>query len=484
MGTGMETALLFDSRVLDGPQISGGWLRAPEQPLPYRGVAYLPTDLRPGFLYVQPSPLSWGAGYERQRESLERLRRRGACTVILDSVPEAVPEGLAVYLSPDTSHALAELAVLARHRLSHPLICVTGSVGKSTTKRGLAALLSRLGPTHESQRNFNHYHGVLLSLAATPADALFSVLEFSSDLPRFTLPKALIAAPDLAVITDIQFDHTDCYPSLEAIADQKALLFRGLQPGGAVVLNRDSHLFPRLLAAARAYGVDEVVSFGSSSLADISLLNWMPGPEFSDVEVLYRGRRLFYRLSIPGRHNVINSLAMLASLAGLGLDPEPCLPALASLASLPRHCSVESVAIPGGAVWVLDDSFSSNPASLRAALEMLTLRSAGQPGRRLLVLGAIDELGDLSDELHASLADSIMRFGIDRVYAYGSHVRHTCAALPSERVALHTTQADALREALICDLRPGDWLLLKFSRHSTLADHLWPALRNLGTRSP
>jgi len=477
--------LLFDSQIFDGVQITGGWLRAPDRVLDYQGIAYLPTDLGPGFVYIQPSSPSWSDGYEKQRESLERLRKRGAITVVLDTLPEDIPEGLAVFVCPDTTLALAELATVARSRAQSPLVCVTGSVGKSTTKRGVAALLSLLGATHESQRNFNHYQGVLLSLAAIPSGTAYSVLEFSSDLPRFTLPKAMIAAPDLAVVTDIQFDHTDCYPSLAAIADQKSLLFRGLRPGGKVVLNRDSPYFSRLAAAAYAYGACEVISFGTSPMADLSLVGWSPEAEGSAVEAVHRGRRIAYQLGIPGKHNVLNSLAMLSVLVALGLDPQPCLPALAELASLPRHCSLQSIDLPGGQIHILDDSFSSNPASLRSALEtlaLLTVPGSGVlSGRRLLVLGAIDELGERSEELHVSLAEPIMRFGIDRVYAYGDQARHTCAALPASTVALHTLSAAELRDALLADLRPEDWLILKFSRHSNLGERLWPALRSLST---
>jgi UDP-N-acetylmuramoyl-tripeptide--D-alanyl-D-alanine ligase len=176
---------------------------------------------------------------------------------------------------------------------------------------------------------------------------------------------------------------------------------------------------------------------------------------------------------------------MLSVLVALGLDPQTCLPALAELSSLPRHCSLQSIDLPGGQIQILDDSFSSNPASLRSALETLALLtvagSGAMSGRRLLVLGAIDELGERSEELHVSLADPIMRFGIDRVYAYGDQARHTCAALPASTVALHTLSAAELRDALLADLRPEDWLILKFSRHSNLGERLWPALRSLST---
>lgn len=476
--------LLLDSQTLSGGRISGGWLQPPSQLLRYQNIAYLTGDLKPGGLFVQPSPHFWGPNYEWDRESLEQLQQRGASTVILDQLPASLPHGLAVYLTPDTTVALAELAIAARNASPAPRVCVTGSVGKSTTKRGIAALLAQLGCVHESQRNFNHYQGVLLSLAALPQKADFAVLEFSSDAPRNTLPKAMIAAPHLAVITDIQYDHTDCYPTLEAIADQKSLLFRGLQPGSPAVLNRDSPYFERMATAAISYGAAEIISFGTSPLADVRLASWSTDQGGSQVEVELRGRPLRYRLKLPGRHNVINSLAMLAAVGGLGLDPEPCLPALATLESLQRHCLEQELPLNGGSLHLIDDSFSANPASLRAALDTLDLRAGPAGGRRLLVLGEIDELGRRSDALHAGLADPILRYGIDRVFAHGRQTRHTCAALPPERVAVQTDDAEALQQALLEELRPGDWLLLKFSRHSSLGRGLRQALRQLNAVAP
>jgi UDP-N-acetylmuramoyl-tripeptide--D-alanyl-D-alanine ligase len=476
--------LLLDSLTLSGAPISGDWWQPPPQPLRYTGIAYRSHDLKPGGLFVQPSPLAWGSSYDKDRRSLEELQRRGATTVILDRPPASAPAGLGIYLAADTSVALAELAIAARSASSAPRLCVTGSVGKSTTKRGIAALLAQLGVVHESQRNFNHYQGVLLTLAGLPRDADFAVLEFSSDAPPNTLPKALIAAPHLAVITDIQYDHTDCYPTLEAIADQKSLLFRGLQPGSTAVLNRDSPYYERLAAAAVSDGAAEVLSFGTSPLADVRLRSWGVAGEISRVEVLLRGRTLRYQLRLPGRHNVINSLAMLAAVSGLGLDPEPCLPALAQLESLRRHCLEQALPMDGGQLQLLDDSFSSNPASLRAALETLDLKAGAAPGRRLLVLGEIDELGQRSDALHAGLAEPILRYGIDRVFAHGRQTRHTCAALPSSCVAIQTEDAEALQRALMAELRPGDWLVLKFSRHSSLGPGLRDALRGLSAAAP
>ena len=476
--------LLFDSQTLSSDRISGSWLQPPPRRLRYQGIAYLPNDLQPGGLFVQPSPFSWGSSYERERETLEQLQRRGATTVILDRPPDTLPDGLAVYLAPDTTVVLAELALAARNASRAPRLCVTGSVGKSTTKRGIAALLAQVGTVHESQRNFNHYQGVLLSLAAMPQEADYAVLEFSSDAPRNTLPKALIAAPHLAVITDIQYDHTDCYPTLESIADQKSLLFRGLKPGSPAVLNRDSPYFERMAAAACSYGAAEVLSFGTSALADVSLRSWSTDGEGSKVEVNLCGRHLSYKLQLPGRHNVINSLAMLAAVTGLGLDPEPCLPALATLESLQRHCLEQHLPIAGGTLHLLDDSFSSNPASFRAALETLDRHASGTTGRRLLVLGEIDELGARSNALHASLADPILRYGIDRVFAHGQQTRHTCAALPAERVAVQTDDAEALQQALLQELQPGDWLVLKFSRHSSLGRGLRQALQTLSSPTP
>lgn len=481
-----DSTLLFDSaELLTGSHgrglISGGWHTPSSTTLHYSGISYLAGDVRPGHLFVQPSPHSWGEGYERERESLAQLQRRGATTVLLDQPPAAVPDGMAVALVPDTAVALAQLAQHCRQRYSGDLVCVTGSVGKSTTKAGLAALLARHQSTHSSPRNFNHYHGVLLSLAGLPRDSRHAVLEFSADRPRYTLPKAMIAAPDVTVITDIQHDHTDCYPTLEAIADQKALLCRALRPGGALVFNRDSPLHPRLMAAARAEGDVRLIGFGRSAAADVQLLDASALERGWQVSVRWLGEPLHYRLSLPAPHDLHNSLAMLAALAALQLDPVPLLPALEKLEPLPRHCATSVRPWQHGTIQLIDDSFSANPASLRSALAHLEHHSQGHGGRRLLVLGSMAELGEQSAALHRSLADLVLLHGIDRVYAHGRETAHTCAALPQERIGLHSSDSSALVEALANDLQPGDWLVLKVSRYSRLSAAIQTMLQPAAT---
>lgn len=484
-----SSTLLFDSAELlasrHGPGlISGGWHTPSDHTLHYSGISYLARDVRPGHLFVQPSLHSWGEDDERKPESLAQLQRRGATTVLLDQPPAAVPAGLTVALVPDTAVALAQLAQHCRQRYRGDLVCVTGSVGKSTTKAGLTALLARHQTTHSSQRNFNHYFGVLLSLAGLPRESRHAVIEFSSDSPRYTLPKAMIAAPDVAVITDIQHDHTDWYPSLEAIADQKSLLCRALRPGGALVFNRDSPLHPRLMAAARAEGVVRLIGFGSSAAADVRLLKASPLEAGWQVTVRWLGEPLHYRLSLPTKHDLQNSLAMLASLAALKLDPAPLLPALEQLAPLPRHCAISVRPWKDGTIQLIDDSFWANPASLRSALAYLEHCSQGHCGRRLLVLGSMAELGEQSAALHRSLADLVLLHGIDRVYAHGRETAHTCEALPQERVGLHSTEISPLVQVLADDLQPGDWLVLKAQRFSGLSPAIQAMLQAPVTASP
>lgn len=476
-----QDQLLFDSSELVSDSgkgfIDGFWHTPPESCLAYMRAAYLPGDVSSGTLFFQPSTLSWGRGYEKDRVSLRQLLRRGASTVVVDELPHAVPDGLSVLVVPDTSVALAQLAKGCRESFKGSVICVTGSVGKSTTTHGLAALLSHHAPTHVSQRNFNHYHGVLLSLVGTKKNSSYAVLEFSSDRPRYTLPKALIAQPDVSVFTDIQYDHTDCYPSLEAIADQKSLLNRALRPGGSVVVNRDSPLFPRLIAAARAESQCRLIGFGRSRYADIQLLSAKPSESGWLIKVRWLTRVITYSLSLRTPHDVMNSLAMLGALAALNIDPEPLLEVFDGLVSLPRHCETSEIILKGGLVRILDDSFSSNPASLRAALRYVDQCIGMGDGRRLLVLGSIAELGERSAELHRSLADMALFYGVERVYAYGSEMRYACEALPPDRIALYTKSAEELAERLLEDLAPGDLLILKFSRYSRLASVIKAALR-------
>jgi UDP-N-acetylmuramoyl-tripeptide--D-alanyl-D-alanine ligase len=447
--------------------IKGRWLAPPDGDINITGVCYFMGQIVPGDLVFALSHKTWGNKYPETIDRLEEMQRKGAQAVIVDQIPKVIPPGLAVYLNESTEFALNQLGAAARQRFQGKVICVTGSVGKSSTKRGIATVLGQQGLTGESRKNFNHFPGLPLSLSQTPANFDYGVYEFAVDGPQYTLAKALTAQPHVAVVTEIQHDHHHYYPTLEAIVDQKSLLFRALTPDGVAVLNRDTPYYTRLHTAALNNHVSRIISFGEHRRADVRLIDCKCAIDFSEVTASVFGHIIHYQLAIPGRHNVRNSLAILAAVCAVGADYEKAGADLHNMASLPNHCIRSKIAYQQGEFELLDDTFSANPASIKAAFEYFQLFQPQAGGRKIIILGDIKELGASSAALHAGLADPFLRTNIDKIFAIGPFMKNLCDALPPERVGFHTEDAEALIETVRGSIKPGDVVMVKGSCHSS-----------------
>src|SRR5205085_5548827 len=167
---------------------------------------------------------------------------------------------------------LVNLAGASRARLGAQVIAVTGSVGKTSTKEALRRLLGAQGETHASAASFNNHWGVPLSLARCPASVRFAVFEIGMNHAGEIEPLVRMVRPHVAIITTVEPVHLEFFAGIEAIADAKAEIFTGVEPGGAVVLNRDNSQFARLAARAKELGIDRIVSFGSDAKSDARTL--------------------------------------------------------------------------------------------------------------------------------------------------------------------------------------------------------------------
>jgi UDP-N-acetylmuramoyl-tripeptide--D-alanyl-D-alanine ligase len=190
------------------------------------------------------------------------LARGAAVAVVAEDRVAAMPQGAPLAIVPDVLDALRALARAARERSDAKIIAVTGSAGKTGTKDALRLALSREGETHASTASFNNHWGVPLSLARLPSSARFAVFELGMNHAGEIEPLAKLVRPHVAVITTIEAVHLEFFSGLEAIADAKAEIFLGLEPGGAALLPRDNSQFERLAAAARAAKVGQVLGFG------------------------------------------------------------------------------------------------------------------------------------------------------------------------------------------------------------------------------
>jgi UDP-N-acetylmuramoyl-tripeptide--D-alanyl-D-alanine ligase len=205
---------------------------------------------------------------------VEGALKAGAGLAVLEREQRDRFPGAPLLIVPDVLEALRDLARAARARMSAKVIAVTGSVGKTSTKEALRLALSAEGETHASIASYNNHWGVPLSLARCPAGAKYAVFEIGMNHAGEITPLTQLVRPHVGIITGIEPVHLEYFGSLEKIADAKAEIFSGVEPGGAVVLNRDNEQYERLATAARAAHIERIVSFGEHAAADARLIQF------------------------------------------------------------------------------------------------------------------------------------------------------------------------------------------------------------------
>ncbi|HET6840048.1 MAG TPA: UDP-N-acetylmuramoylalanyl-D-glutamyl-2,6-diaminopimelate--D-alanyl-D-alanine ligase [Bradyrhizobium sp.] len=368
----------------------------------------------------------------------------------------------------DVLGALVDLACAARARLNAQVIAVTGSVGKTSTKEALRAVLGAQGETHASVASFNNHWGVPLSLARCPATARFAVFEIGMNHAGEIEPLVKMVRPQVAIITTVEPVHLEFFAGVEAIADAKAEIFEGLEPGGAAVLNRDNSQFARLQRRAKKLGISRIVSFGAHAKSEARLLDVALRPTCSAVHARILGHDVTYKLGVPGRHMAMNSLAVLAAASLAGADLARAALSLSQLAPVAGRGVRRVLEVANGEATLIDESYNANPASMAAALNVLGQATVGAHGRRIAVLGDMLELGPNSPALHRGLNEAVKANHIDLVYCCGPLMRNLWDALSTGKRGGYAESAAGLEAQAITAVRAGDAIMVKGSLGSKM----------------
>jgi UDP-N-acetylmuramoyl-tripeptide--D-alanyl-D-alanine ligase len=388
---------------------------------------------------------------------------RGAAAVMVDREKPDLANARLLRVA-DTFAGLASLGAAARKRSDARVLAITGSVGKTGSKEALRLALAACGPTFASSGSLNNHWGVPLSLARMSPDAAYGIFELGMNHPGEISVLTQLVRPHVAVITTVGPAHLGFFPSVEAIADAKAEIFIGLEPGGVAVLNRDNPYYARLAAAAVRAGAAAVVGFGAHPKAAVRLLDCVIKPHGSTFEVALSGFVLRCRLPVPGRHWVMNTLAVLAAVTAAGADAKRAAEALAGLEELPGRGRRYELSWRGGALSLIDESYNASPPAVCAALSVLAAIPLSLGARRVAVLGDMLELGEATEGLHRELAEPLAATKVDRVFLVGTAVAALYDALPeSRRGGLWPTADEAIPE-LFRFLRAGDVVMVKGSR--------------------
>lgn len=401
----------------------------------------------------------------------------GAAAAMVERIPDGL-ERDRLLLVPETMAGLQALAKAARERSGAHIAAVTGSVGKTGTKEALAFVLSRQGATHASAGNLNNHIGLPLSLARLPRDAGYAVFELGMNHAGEIEPLSRLLRPHVAIITTVEAVHIEFFDSVAGIADAKAEIFAGLEPGGTAIVNADNPYFSRLVDHARARGVERMLSFGEAAQAQARLEQLVLGADGSQAKATVLGQEIAFRLSQPGRHHVLNALAVLLAVAALGADVEAAAMALADVAPVAGRGVPIDVTLPGGTFRIVDESYNASPAAVRAALASFALMEPGPGGRRVAVLGDMLELGSSGAALHAELAEAVIAAGVELVFAAGPLMKNLYEALPAARRGAWALDAAKLSAAVAEAVKPGDVVLVKGSAGSKMG-HVVSTLRAL-----
>jgi UDP-N-acetylmuramoyl-tripeptide--D-alanyl-D-alanine ligase len=380
----------------------------------------------------------------------------------------------------DVLEALRDLARAARARSHAKVIAVTGSVGKTSTKEALKLALAADGETHASAASYNNHWGVPLSLTRLPVSAKYAVFEIGMNHAGEITPLTKLVRPHVAIVTSIAPVHLEYFGSLEKIADAKAEIFAGLEPGGAAVINRDIRQYAQLAKAAAAAGVSRIVSFGANAKADARVLRHSLHAEVSTVQARILGQDVTYKLGAPGEHLVINSLAVLAAASLAGADLALAALALDKLQPATGRGTRIGLKLPAGNALLIDESYNANPASMRAAVMLLGMAPVGPRGRRIAVLGDMLELGARGVALHRGLAEPIAAAKIDLVFCCGPLMDALWQALPSGVRGGYAETSAALEQPVLDAIRDGDAVMVKGS----LGSKMGPIVKALQRQFP
>jgi UDP-N-acetylmuramoyl-tripeptide--D-alanyl-D-alanine ligase len=395
------------------------------------------------------------------------LTRAAAAAVVAKQPPKVEAEAK-LLLVGDTQAALEALGRAARARAQGHIIAITGSVGKTGTKEALKTVLAQQARAFASSGSLNNHWGVPLSLSRMPADSDYGIFELGMNHPGEIDALTRMVRPHVAVITTIEPAHLGFFPSVEAIADAKAEIFRGVERGGAAILNRDNPHYARLAQAAQDCGITRIIGFGAHPEAAVRLADFELRENGSAVTAAVMGEVIDYTIGIAGKHWIMNSLAVLAAVRVAGGDAKAAAAALANLAPLAGRGERHRVAIAGGSFTLIDESYNASPASMRAAFAVLGSTRPEAGGRRIAVLGDMLELGTESPHLHAALALPLVDAGADLVFTLGHEMRALDDALPAALRGGHADNVAALARLLGERLRAGDVVTVKGSHGSKL----------------
>jgi UDP-N-acetylmuramoyl-tripeptide--D-alanyl-D-alanine ligase len=437
----------------DLARITGGRLVGASMP-----IGSVSTDSRAlpsGALFVALKGPSFDG-----HEFVAAAMQRGAIGALVErelslSIPQVVVA--------DGLQALSAFARAWRREFAIPVVAITGSNGKTTTKEMVGAILSRLGPCLVTQGNLNNHIGVPLTLMRLSKEHRTAVIEMGANHQGEIAALAAIAEPSIGIVTNAGAAHLEGFGGLEGVAHGKGELFRALPKSGAAIVNADDPFADFWRATAATAAADRLVTFGLAQAADFwarGIRTEMNASGFSfEFELMTPVGSRACTLALAGVHNLRNALGAAAAAYAAGASLDDICAGLGAMRAVGGRLNLLP-AVHGA--FLLDDSYNANPSSLRAGIDALQ----SLPGDHWLVLGDMLELGAGSDELHTEMGEYARAAGVNRLFAIGPRARFAVEAFGSG--AEWFGNIDALIAKVQGQLQPNVTVLIKGSRANRL----------------
>ena len=417
------------------------------------------TDTRkivPGVLFIALK----GEHFNGEDFAIEAVQKGAKGVVVSQDCPAekyATIENADVFCVPDTLKAYQQLAHAWREQFDLPVVAITGSNGKTTTKDLTAAVLSARGPVLKTQANFNNEIGLPLTLLGLKKEHTAAVVEIGMRGFHQIEAMAPIAAPQIGIVTNVGETHMELLGSLENIAKAKSELVEAIPTGGTVILNADNAYVAGMRDQARE-GV-RVLTFGLEQPADVQGSNIRTQGQQTTFTVAYAGEQHDYTIAMVGRHNVYNALAAIACGFALGLTPAEVQQGLQQLEATKMRFELQEVKD-----WhVVNDAYNASPMSMTAAINTL---AELVPGRKIAVMGDMLELGSVAEQAHYHVGQELAAQHFAAVVTRGEMGKLIAkGARDGGLSAVYSCDSHAAAAAQLHEiLQPGDTLLFKGSR--------------------
>lgn len=417
----------------------------------FTGVSTDTRTVKPGDLFIALT----GERFDGH-DFIEQAVQNGAAGVIVSRSDRQIPLHCAAFFVADTRTALQGLARYHRQRFNIPIIAITGSNGKTSTKDMIAAVLSSNLAVLKTEANYNNEIGLPLTLLKLTPEHQAAVVEMGMRGPGQIRELASIALPNIGVITNVGETHIELLGSIDNIAAAKGELVESIGADGLVVLNADDHYVREMSRHANS----RMVFYGINSLdVDYSASNIIADSE--GIEFCCHKSQQAQQLwvPLPGRHNVYNALAAAAVGAELGLSFAQIAQGLHDLVPSAMRLAISRK----GDFTIINDAYNASPLSMRAAIDTLAEVASG---RKIAVLGDMLELGHIAQLAHQAVGGQLAERKIDVVITVGALARHIASAAAAGGLATVTACDDQqqAQAALAQIIQPGDTILIKGSR--------------------